>query len=136
MNFSTLTQKGVVLHSAVLPFPPTFIFSLEFATMGDIIGDICAILCCGLCCTVGSSALNTWSIQNNWGANGCCCGNGQAGCCGSCCDKCFNEDDFDNRAKKDAETTNQQMQPAQQMSVPATCEPAASIPGASKEAQT
>ncbi|KAG7445198.1 uncharacterized protein BT62DRAFT_920483 [Guyanagaster necrorhizus] len=106
--------------------------------MGDNGGDICALLCCGLCCTAGGTALSSWSIQKTWGANGCCCcctGNGQAGCCGSCCDKCFNEDDFDEQTKKDS--TNQQMQPAQQMYVPdaSASEPPASIPGANKDTE-
>ncbi len=104
--------------------------------------------------TAGSSALSTWSIQSaccsqapvshrpklvvvtdNWGANGCCSGNGQAGCCGSCCDKCFNEDDFDEQTKKDAKTTDQQMQGAQPMSVPAASEPTVATPDPSKEAE-
>ncbi|KAK0219689.1 hypothetical protein EDD85DRAFT_336952 [Armillaria nabsnona] len=103
--------------------------------MGDNAGDLCAILCCGLCCTTGSSALSTWSIQNNWGADGCCSGNGQAGCCGSCCDKCFNDDDFDEQTKKDVKTTGQQMQGAQQMSVPAASEPTVATPDPSKEVE-
>ncbi|KAK0484536.1 hypothetical protein IW261DRAFT_1457254 [Armillaria novae-zelandiae] len=98
--------------------------------MGDNAGDICAVLFCGLCCTTGSSALNTWSIQNNWGADGCCAGNGQAGCCRPCCDKCFNEDDFDDQTK-----TDQQMQSVQQMSVPAASEPTGSTLETSKDAE-
>ncbi|KAK0224059.1 hypothetical protein IW262DRAFT_1295716 [Armillaria fumosa] len=118
---------GVLKRSSSFFFRP-LLFS---STMGDTGGDICAILFCGLCCTAGSSALNTWSIQNNWGADGCCAGNGQAGCCGSCCDKCFNEDNFDEQTKK----MDQQMQGAQQMVVPPASEPTVSIPETSKDAE-
>lgn len=120
-------EDGIIKRSSSFFFWP-FLFSF---TMGDTGGDICAILFCGLCCTGGSSALTTWSNQNNWGADGCCAGNGQAGCCGSCCDKCFNEDDFDEQTKK----TDQQMQGAQQMSVPAASEPTVPTIETSKDAE-
>ncbi|KAG6380167.1 hypothetical protein JVT61DRAFT_8256 [Boletus reticuloceps] len=73
--------------------------------------------CCGLC---AYSALEAWCILRELGPfyrssvsgtqrNFCpqhtdpfgarCCG-GPRGCCGSCCDNSFNEDDFDEHLKK------------------------------------
>ncbi|SJL10630.1 uncharacterized protein ARMOST_14021 [Armillaria ostoyae] len=48
---------------------------------------------------------------------------------------CFDDDDFDEQTKKDAKTTDQQMQGAQKMSVPAASEPTVSTPDTSKEAE-
>lgn len=38
-----------------------------------------------------------------FGANGCCNSNSTAGCCGSCCNKSFDEDRFDEQMKEDSE---------------------------------
>lgn len=53
-----------------------------------------------------------------YGAKG-CCGNSNAGCCGSCCNSSFDEDAFDVQAQKDrkeAEGTDAQLAPQVQMS--------------------
>ncbi|SJL10524.1 uncharacterized protein ARMOST_13911 [Armillaria ostoyae] len=46
-------------------------------------GDICASICCGACYSYGSGS-----------------GTSTSGCCGSCCDKSFNEDSFDEQVKR------------------------------------
>ncbi len=51
-------------------------------------------------------------------------GTSTSGCCGSCCDKSFNEDSFDEQVRRDMEATRdpnaprpEQMQPAEKMTV-------------------
>jgi len=83
---------------------------------GDSVGGICGI--------VIFSALNTWCNTHAFGANGCGNSNSTAGCCGSCFDKSFNEDRFDEQVKEDSENTdanNGQLTSTKGMSVqPAT----------------
>jgi len=77
--------------------------------------------CCGLC---AFSALQSWCNIHAFGAD--CCG-GPQGCCGSCFDSSFNDDDFDERAKNaqanngaDAEPVDSQPAPSQDMSTTIT----------------
>ncbi|KAF8128705.1 hypothetical protein EV363DRAFT_1221404 [Boletus edulis] len=74
--------------------------------------------CCGLCVY---SALEAWCILHPFGAR--CCGSGPRGCCGSCCDNSFNEDNFDEQLKKaqaknsaNTEPVDSQPTPSQGMS--------------------
>ncbi|KAK0205406.1 hypothetical protein DFS33DRAFT_1383315 [Desarmillaria ectypa] len=92
--------------------------------MADGGGDICASICCGLCCVACSSALSNWCMLKSYGSGS---GTSTSGCCGSCCDKSFNEDSFDEQVRRDMEATRdpnaptrpEQMQPAQKMTIAA-----------------
>ncbi|KAM5533008.1 hypothetical protein V8D89_013350, partial [Ganoderma adspersum] len=47
--------------------------------------------CCGVCCVACTGALESWCFTKSYGSGG---SGRQAGCCGSCCNKSFDEDEF------------------------------------------
>ncbi|EEB95972.1 hypothetical protein MPER_04975 [Moniliophthora perniciosa FA553] len=74
--------------------------------MADTAGGDCAALCCGACCLGIFSALAQWcNTPEPYGIRGCGCCDNPKGCCGSCCDRSFNDDNFDEEVKKDMEKT-------------------------------
>ncbi|KAG8216042.1 hypothetical protein J3R82DRAFT_8039 [Butyriboletus roseoflavus] len=70
--------------------------------------------CCGLC---AYSALANWCIIHPFGAD-VRCGGGPRGCCGSCCDSSFNEDNFDERMKKEQARNGANAEPVGSQPVP------------------
>jgi len=76
----------------------------------------------GICGLIIFSALNPWCNTHAFGANGCCNSNSTAGCCGSCCNKSFDEDRFDEQMEEDSKKSktnkDQPPIPTEGMSVP------------------
>ncbi|KAJ7055276.1 hypothetical protein C8F01DRAFT_463892, partial [Mycena amicta] len=69
----------------------------------------------GCCAIVLYSALGPWCDTKAFGSGG---SNRQAGCCGSCCNKSFNEDSTDKwDLKKEGEEEKTQPAPTQPMSI-------------------
>ncbi|KAJ7161094.1 hypothetical protein C8R46DRAFT_1106507 [Mycena filopes] len=81
--------------------------------------------CCGI---VLFSALAPWCNTKAFGSGD---SNRLAGCCGSCCNKSFNEDSADAWAKPQPETTQPKAsEPMSIPSAPASTDPAATNPTA------
>ncbi|KAJ7735920.1 hypothetical protein B0H16DRAFT_1574735 [Mycena metata] len=78
--------------------------------------------CCGI---ILFSALEPWCNTKTYGASD---GNRLAGCCGSCCNKSFNEDSTDTWAKPSSQPETTQPQPSKTMSIPAPSQTADPIP--------
>ncbi|KAJ6588377.1 hypothetical protein B0H19DRAFT_1248047 [Mycena capillaripes] len=83
-------------------------------------GEDAAAACCGLCCLCGTGALGTWCNMNAFGGRG----GRSVGCCGSCCNKSFNEDSMD-KWEKDRANLREKSQPAptEPMTIPSSTEP-------------
>ncbi|KAJ7130228.1 hypothetical protein C8R44DRAFT_731783 [Mycena epipterygia] len=82
--------------------------------------DDAAAACCGLCCFCGFGALESWCDLNAYGGRG---GRHITGCCGSCCNRSFNEDSMDRWDKDKAQLrekpADSQPEPSPPMSIPA-----------------
>ncbi|KZT65194.1 hypothetical protein DAEQUDRAFT_814444 [Daedalea quercina L-15889] len=58
--------------------------------MSNLDGDAIAEACCGLCCICCGEGFTSWMQITR-----CCQGSStQAGCCGPCCKKSFDDDDW------------------------------------------
>ncbi|TDL19504.1 hypothetical protein BD410DRAFT_792123 [Rickenella mellea] len=62
-------------------------------------GDSCLAVCLAACCTACTASLESWCQFKSFGCE--CCGSG--GCCGSCFNKSFGEDAFEEAERKDKE---------------------------------
>ncbi|KAI0698969.1 hypothetical protein C8T65DRAFT_742738 [Cerioporus squamosus] len=69
--------------------------------------DYCCAGLCGGCCIACTESLNMYCFSKAYGSG--TTTNRQAGCCGSCCNKSFDEDDqFAARQAADAPAVNTQ----------------------------
>ncbi|KAJ7055235.1 hypothetical protein C8F01DRAFT_463358 [Mycena amicta] len=76
--------------------------------------------CCAIVLYSALSALGPWCDTKAFGSGG---SNGQARCCGSCCNKSFNEDSTDKwDLKKEGQEEKTQPAPTQPMSISAAAE--------------
>ncbi|KAJ7253062.1 hypothetical protein B0H12DRAFT_602972 [Mycena haematopus] len=84
--------------------------------------DEAGAVCCGICLLCGFGALSNWCNTGSCGGRG---GRHIAGCCGSCCDRSFNDDSMDRWDKDKAKlrTEKAQPEPTEPMSLPASTEP-------------
>ncbi|KAF9045245.1 hypothetical protein BJ165DRAFT_1404466 [Panaeolus papilionaceus] len=74
----------------------------------------------------GFGALTNWCTTGTWGSGG---SNNTAGCCGSCCNKSFDDDAFEEQVAKDMEKTRDPSAVVQ--SEQPTSSPAMGAPGSS-----
>ncbi|KAJ6570902.1 hypothetical protein DFH09DRAFT_1362528 [Mycena vulgaris] len=83
-------------------------------------GEEAGAACCGLCAICGFSALSNWCNLHAYGGN-----SKINGCCGSCCNKSFNDDSTDKWAndKAQARTERSQPAPSEPMKIPSSTEP-------------
>ncbi|SJL10515.1 uncharacterized protein ARMOST_13901 [Armillaria ostoyae] len=103
-------------HHTIFPFNPTF-----EVWMVEISAPRYVVVLASYTGVAGSSALSNWCMLNSYGSDS---GTSTSGCCGSCCDKSFNEDSFDEQVRSDLEATRdpnaprpEQMQPAEKMTI-------------------
>ncbi|KAJ7481537.1 hypothetical protein FB451DRAFT_1394185 [Mycena latifolia] len=80
-------------------------------------GEEAGAACCGICCLCGFSAISSWCDQTAYGGRG---GRRINGCCGSCCNKSFNEDSMDrwDQDKAKLRTEKSQPGPSEPMKIP------------------
>ncbi|KAF9450025.1 hypothetical protein P691DRAFT_811266 [Macrolepiota fuliginosa MF-IS2] len=82
--------------------------------MSDPLMECCSGFC-GICCVAISSTISQWSSTSRAGSTGlCCCGSRYAGCCGSCCNDRFNEDNFEDQVRNDMAKTRDPNVPVEQ----------------------